>query len=80
MRKKAKDRRQYVLFPRRSRSAEHILVEELTVEKRFYSVSLKSDKVFDAAYREGHQWFTEGGVRVAESAEIASINIPARRF
>lgn len=80
MKKGSKDRKQYVLFPRRLLSAEHMLVEELTVEKRCYAVALKSNQVYNAAYREGHQWFTKGGVPVAESDEIVSINIPARRL
>ena len=50
------------------------------MEKRLYSVALKNEKAFRAAYREGHQWFTEKGALVAKSAQIASICVPARRF
>ncbi len=56
------------------------MIEELTAENRPYAVELQCSQAFESAYREGHQWFVDDGILVAESAQVVAIQIPARRI
>lgn len=56
------------------------MIRELTAEQSPYAVELKDSQVIDNAYREGNRWFTGDGTPVANSTDIVSICIPARRM
>lgn len=63
---------------RRVRSHADILLEELTVERQTYAVKLSSTSETITAWRQGNKWYDSDGRAVADSADIAAVQVPAR--